>query len=253
MLADLLPAEIFAALLVFVRIGAAMLLLPGFGESYVPMRIRLLLSLLITLLLTPVLSADLPAMPTAVLPLFLLILGESFIGLFIGSIARLMLAALSVAGMVISMMSSLANAMTNDPTAAQQGSIVSALLTTAALLLIFVTDLHHLLLAALIGSYNLFPAGEVPPVGDMASLFTLFTGQVFLLGFQIASPFIGIGCIFYLGLGLLARLMPQMQIFFIALPVQIGIGLVTLMITLPVALGWFLGAFQNSLLPFTAP
>ena len=252
MLADLLPAEIFAALLIFVRLGAAMLLLPGFGESYVQIRVRLLLSLTITLLVTPVLAPGLPSMPTSVLPLLLLIVGESFIGLFIGSIARLMLAALSIAGMVISMMSSLANAMTNDPTAAQQGSIVSALLTTTALLLIFITDLHHLLLAAIIDSYQLFPAGEVPPIGDMASLFTLFTGQIFLLGFQISSPFIAIGCIFYLGLGLLARLMPTMQIFFVALPVQIAIGLVTLMITLPVAMGWFLGAFQNSLLPFLA-
>ncbi len=252
MLAALLPAELFAALLIFVRIGASIMLLPGFGESYVPVRVRLLLALLITLALTPVLSPQLPPMPAESISLGLLILGESFIGLFLGAIARVLLAILSVAGMVISMMSALSSALTNDPVAVQQGSIVSALLTTAAVLLIFLLDLHHLMLGAVIDSYALFPAGSVPPIADMADLFTLFTARVFLVGFQIAMPFVGVGIIFYLGLGLLARLIPRMQIFFIALPLQISIGLVMLSITLPIALAWFLGVFQESLIPFLA-
>ena len=252
MLSALLPAEIFALLLVFVRVGAAVMLMPGIGDPYVAPRIRLLFALLIALAVTPLLAASLPGLPESPAALVLLLLGETVIGLFLGGLARLLMAALTTAGMVIAYMSSLANALVDDPSAAQQGSIAGSFLTMVAMLVIFALDLHHLILRAVVDSYLLFPPGQPLPVGDFAEVVTRLASRSFLLSMQIAAPFVAVGLIFYLGIGLLARLMPQVQVFFVALPVQVTMGLVLLFFTLPVAIHWFVGAFEESLRPFTA-
>jgi flagellar biosynthetic protein FliR len=146
----------------------------------------------------------------------------------------------------------MANALTPDPSAAQQGSIAGSFLVVAAVLTIFTLDLHHAMLAAVIDSYQLFVPGQVPPVADFADMISRVVAQTFLLSFQISAPFIAVGLIFFLGLGLLGRLMPQMQVFFVAMPLQIAAGLVVLVLVLPAILRWFVGAFQDSLLPFVA-
>ncbi len=251
MLAELLPDQAFALLLVFVRLGSALMLMPGFGESYISPRIRLLLALAVTVVVQPVLpQGTIPPLPDSAVAMFLLVLGESFVGLFLGSLARILMAALSIGGMMIATVTGLANALTNDPTAAQQGSIAGSFLSTLALLIIVLLDLHHLLLRGVIESYELFLPGQSILVGDVSQMITRGVAQAFLLGFQIASPFIAVGLIFNLGLGLLSRLMPQMQVFFIAIPLQILIGMGILMIALPTLIGWFISGFQDVMLPF---
>ena len=209
MLAQLLPGEIFAILLIFVRIGAAMMLLPGIGEPYVATRVRLLLALTLALLVTPVLADAVPPQPESAWLLGLLVFGEVIIGVFIGTVARLFISALTTAGMIIAYSSSLANAMVNDPSAAQQGSIAGTFLTIVALLVIFALNLHHLMLRALVESYVLFVPGEALPLGDFSDMIARVTAKTFVLSFQIASPFVAVALIFYLGMGLLARLMPS--------------------------------------------
>lgn len=252
MLQELIPAGIFAALIVFVRVGAALMLFPGYSAPYVPPRLRLLLGLTIALIVTPVVAPTLPAMPDSAVALVMIVLGETVIGLFFGTIGRLYLAALTTAGMFIAYASSMANALTNDPSAAQQGSIAGSFLTAAALVFIFSLDLHHLMLMAVVDSYQLFVPGQAPPVADFADMISNVVAKTFLLSFQIASPFILVAMIFTLGLGLLGRLMPQMQVFFVAMPLQIGIGLTVLAMTLPALLRWFAGAFEGAFLPFIA-
>lgn len=250
MLAELLPEQAFSLLLIFVRLGTALMLLPGFGESYISPRIRLLLALTLTVVVQPVLPPVMPALPESAVALFLLIFGEAFIGFFLGSVARLLMAALSIGGMMIATVTGLANALTNDPTAAQQGSIAGSFLTMLALLIILVLDLHHVLLRGVIESYQIFAPGQPLLIGDISEMITRVVSKAFLLGFQLASPFVAVALIFNLGLGLLSRLMPQMQVFFIAIPLQIVIGLGILMIALPAILGWFITGFEEVTLPF---
>lgn len=252
MLEQILPAELFVILLIFVRVGSATMLLPGYGEPFVAPRLRLLFALMVSLVVAPVLSKVIPKMPESASLLALLILGEVLIGVFIGTVARMFLAALSTAGMLIGYMSSMANALTNDPSSAQQGSIAGSFLTVVALLTIMTLDLHHMLLMAVVDSYDLFVPGQVPPVSDFSEMIARTVAETFTLSFQIAAPFIVVGLIFYLGLGLLGRLMPQMQVFFVAMPLQIIFGLCVLFIALPVALRWFIGSFEEKMLPFVA-
>lgn len=251
MLEVLLPGELFAVLLIFVRIGAAMMLLPGIGEPYVSPRVRLLLALMISLLLAPVLSGSLPALPDSVALLGLLITGEALIGFFIGTLARFFMAALTTAGMMIGYTTGLANALINDPSAAQQGSIAGSFLTITALVAVFALNLHHLMLQGLVDSYRLFAPGQALPVGDFSDMVARVMAQTFLLSFQLATPFIAVATIFYLGVGLLARLMPQVQIFFVVIPIQILIGLMLLSLAVPLVIRQFAGSFEETMLNFT--
>jgi flagellar biosynthetic protein FliR len=250
MLDQLVSGSIFAFLVVFARLGSAFMLLPGFGEAYVPPRIRLGIARALPFALSPLVAVHIPAMPAAPLSLLLLLAGEIGIGLFLGTLARIMLNALTIAGTIIAFQASLANALSNDPATAQQASIPANFLMTLGVLLIFASNLHHLMLRALADSYTLFTPGELPMIDDMADLVTRTVSASFLLAVQIAAPFLVLGLVFFLGLGLLARLMPQVQVFFVAMPAQIMMGLVLLALGSSAAMLWFLDRFQGVLAPF---
>ncbi len=250
MLSDLLPANLFAFFLVFARMGGAIMVLPGFGEAFVFARGRLLLALAVSLVVLPVVEPGLPPLPGSPLMLFLLLGGEIAIGLFMGLIARITLLSLQTAGMIIAYQSSMANALIPDPIAGQQGAVAGSFLMTLAIVLIFVTNLHHVMLAALVDSYALFPAGALPVVGDISDTAARLVADSFRLAIQIAAPFLVIGLIFQIGVGLLARLMPQVQIFFVAMPVQIALGLLILMLTVSAGMMWFLDRFEGAVTRF---
>lgn len=253
MLEALLAGEVFAFLLVFVRIGAALMVMPGIGDGVVTPRIRLLLGLLIAFLVTPLLSPSLPPVPDSPLMLATLVFAEIVVGVMLGLIARLLLTAVDIAGMIISFSLSLANAQVFNPAMATQGSLVGGFLTILALVLIFLTDLHHLMILAVVDSYAMFPVGEIPPTGDAADLIARIVSRSFLIGAQISAPFIVIGLIFYLGVGLIARLMPQVQIFFIAIPVQIMLGVIVMALTLSAVMLYWLRQFEDGLIVFLPP
>ena len=250
MLQEILSANIFAFFLVFARLGGAMMVIPGFGELVIPPRIRLGLTLAVALSIFPLLGGRLPGMPAGLPGLFALIGTELVIGVFIGTAARLIMSALHVAGTVISFQSSLGFAQTVDPTARSQGAIVVSLLNMLGVVLIFATGLHYMLLRALVESYVLFPPGDLPPLDDFAEMAVRFVSHSFALGFRIAAPLVAYGIVFYICLGLMGRLMPRVQLFFIVMPLQILLSLAILMIVLPAAMLWFLDHFEASMAAF---
>jgi flagellar biosynthetic protein FliR len=241
------PENLFAYFLIFARVGSVIMVLPGFGETYITPRFRLLLALSISLVITPALMGILPGLPDSPLALFIMLVTEIGIGFYIGISARILISALQVAGMVAAYHSSLSNAFVFDPAAAQQGALAGAFLTLTALLLIFVTNLHHVMLAGIFGSYEVFAPGQMPPIGDISDAVARTVSQSFLLAMQISAPFIVVGLMFTLGVGLLNRLMPQVQMFFIAMPMQILLGMLILMLTLSSIMIWFLDAFEQSI------
>ena len=251
MLDDLLSGDVFAISLVFARLGSAVMLLPGFGETFVSPRVRLMIALSVTVVVTPVVSGYLPPMPSGLLPAFMLIAGEILIGIFLGAMVRMLLSALHIAGVIIGFQTSLANATFFDPSNSQQGAVFAAFLNIIGVFLIFVTDLHHLMLMTIADSYTLFRPGAPLPFGDFSEMVVRLVSDSFVLGMQLAAPFIVIAIVFYTGLGLLARLMPQIQVFFIAIPLQIVLAFSVLAMTLSTGMFWFLSYFQDSLTRFT--
>jgi flagellar biosynthetic protein FliR len=243
---EVLPSNLFGFFLVFARVGTALMLLPGFGETYISRRIRLLLGLAVAAVVTPVVQSKLPALPATPLGLFALIAGEIVIGLFLGAFGRILMLALSTAGGIIAYQASIANALVFDVAASQQGALVSAFLTTAGALLVFVSDLHLTALRAVVDSYGVFPAGEMPIIGDMANTFSQVVSESFLLAIQISAPVILLALVFYLGVGLIARLMPQVQVFFMLQPLQIALGLLVLLLTVSAGMALFLDRFNEA-------
>jgi flagellar biosynthesis protein FliR len=247
-LTQFLPAQLFAALLIFCRLGSAMMLLPGFGEVYVLQRYRLLLALGMAGLLTPVLAPHLPALPASPARVALIIFGEIAVGIFIGTLARMMVAALETAGMMISLQLGLSAAAMFNPMSDQDSSpLPAALYGMLGVVLIFLTDLDHLMLRAAVDSYALFQPGALPPVGDFTATVVRFAAGSFSLAFELAAPFIVLGLVFFVALGVISRLVPQLQVLFIAQPLQILGGLVLFSVVLVSGMRWFLEAFAQQL------
>src|SRR4051812_32924032 len=209
-------------LLIFARIGSAAILLPGIGENYVSTRVRLLFAGAMTIVVAPVLAPGLPSLPSSPLSILLLLGGEIGIGLFFGTVLRCTMIALEIAGTLISFQIGLATASIFNPLLSDQGSATGVLVTIVGLVLLFETDMHHLMLRALIDTYTLFTPGNLPPIGDFTEVISRTVTRSFALGMQLSAPFIVILTLMYVALGLMSRLMPQLQIFFVALPLQIG-------------------------------
>lgn len=250
MLGALLPSNVFGFLLIFARVGAIIMVAPALGEILIPARVRLAIALTTTLAIWPVASQSLPAAPDSVIGSGLIIVGEVLVGLLIGGTARMIMAALHVGGSVIAFQTGLAVSQTFDPTQGIQAAIVSSFLTLLGVVTVFAADLHLLILQAISNSYNLFPPGNYAPFGDFAQFAIRQVAASFALGIQIAAPFIVYGLTFYVGLGLIARLMPQLQVFFIAMPMNIFLGFVLMLFLVSGIMMWFLQHFQDGLAPF---
>ena len=250
MFSQYLPQEVFGFFLVFTRLGAMFVVLPALGETAVAPRIRLSMALAISLLVYISVKSAIPVMPEQPMHLFVLLLQEVVVGLMIGTTIRLLMSALHVAGTIIAMNSGLATAQAFDPVQGAQSAQMGAFLTLMGTTLILVTDLHHMMIGAMHDSYTLFPVGTDLKMSDFARRVLDTVANSFTLGLQIGTPFIVYGLIFNIGLGILARLMPQLQVFFIAMPLNIMMGFIILIIVLAAAMAWFMQHMENSLSVF---
>jgi flagellar biosynthetic protein FliR len=237
--ADFLAEEALTVFLVFARLGAAVMLVPGFGEHQVLPRLRLLFALALSLLVSPALAPALPSMPAEPLGLAALVGREILAGLLLGFAARLVLAAVHVGGSVIALQSGLSAAALFDPSQGGQSPLLAGFLTTAALALLFAADFHHLLLRAIVLSYATFPVGAGLDTADAAQLLTRLSADAVATGVRIAGPLILAGLVVNLGLGALGRLVPAFPVLVVALPLQLLLALLVLELSIPAALALF--------------
>ena len=239
---------ILTYLLVFARVGAMLMLLPGFGTMGVPSRVRLVLALAISLALMPTVRSAYPAQsPQSFLALAIMIGQEITAGVLVGAMAAVIMSSLQVAGFLIASQIGLSYAQTLDPTQNTQGAVVGNFLTLLGTVMIFLTDLHHLAIGAIAGSYRMLPPGGHLPIGDMAQLVIKLVSSSFALGFQLAAPFLVFGFAVYAALGILAKLMPQLQVFFVAVPINILCGFVIMLAMLGSMITLFLNYYTTSM------
>ena len=243
-----LPALAAAFLLTFARVGTMVMLLPGVGELNLPvagaahhragadrhpaaLRIR----------------RPMPSISRRSGRCWWCCSRRLIVGAVLGLTARLAISALQVAGSVVAQQLGLGFVTAVDPTQNQQGLLVGNFLTVLGVTLIFATDLHHLVIAAMNDSYTIFPPGELPLIGDAAQHVTRIVATAFRIGIQLSAPFLVFGLLFNLGLGVLSRLMPQMQVFFIGLPLSILLGLLLLLLVIGAMMGTFVGYLEGVL------
>ena len=246
LLADL-PGWSFAFMLVLARFGAAMALLPGLGEATVPALVRVGLALGISVLLLPGLLPLMPPMPAAGLTAAGMIGAEVTTGLWLGWLARLICLALPMAAQFIAFLLGISSVLQPDPELGPQSTALAALFDLAVPLVILVSGLYALPLTALAGSYHLIPAGTLLPSADSTAMAVAAVAQAFGLALRLASPFILASIVWHVAIGLIARLVPRLQVYFVSMPGQIVGGLALLASLFGVIMAAWQDAVRDSL------
>lgn len=244
-LAALLSQEVYRVMLVFVRTGAALALMPGFGEMAVPARVRLASALVIAAVLAQVAPGLPAAVPGDGAGVLRHVSAELLAGSFVGLGCRLFLSGLQVAGGVVGQAIGLSNPFAVAGTGFEAGSIVSGALVLGGIAVIFAADLHYLMLDAILHSYSLFPAGRVPDTAALAQDVSVLVAATFRLGVGLAAPFLAFAVLFNVALGLVNRAMPAMPVFFVGTPAMVTGGLAILVATSATMLAVFAAGFGD--------
>lgn len=236
-------------LLVFSRVGSMVMLMPAIGDRTVPARVRLMLALGIALTFAPSVAPSYAAtQPASAVALAVLVMQEIVVGLIVGTMSRIITSALSIGGQLIANQIGLAMAQTLDPTSAiDQGTVIGNFITMLGTVVIFTTNLHYLAIGAIAGSYHLIPPGTALPTGDIAELTIRYVSGSFALGFQLAAPFLVFGFVVNAAFGVLSRLMPQMQIFFVVMPINVLLGFSLLALFLGTMMTLFLDYYSGQM------
>jgi flagellar biosynthetic protein FliR len=241
-----LPIDTAAFLILFCRVGAVIMLLPAFSEDAVPPQIRLIMALGFTFGMYGMLEPRVtPALHSGI-SLPLLVIGEVMVGLAIGMVVRILFSAAAIAGAIAAQQVGLSSALVVDPSMGGQAPLLSRLIGLAAVVVCMGAGVHHLWIASIFGSYATFPVGGMPNAADFAHLAVSVTGQALALGVSLAAPLILYGMLFNLGLGLAARVAPSIQVFFIAQPLNLLLG----MSVLAMSIGAMLTAFAAAMTTF---
>ena len=242
-----LPQTAFMFMLIFARVGTILMLIPALGEQSIPAQLRLTFALAFTLVLLPLLSSTLPPMPTELGPIGIILLHEIAVGLILGGITRIIVMATEVAGAIIAFQTGLSVAQAANPAEAGiQGAVIGNFMSMLGITLIFATDLHHLALSAIVESYKMILPTDPLMIADAAQMVLKAVVDAFTIGVQMAAPFIVFGLVFNIGIGILSRLMPALQVYFLATPATIGIGLILFAMLLTMMMGWYLTHVQAS-------
>lgn len=230
---------VFPFMLLLCRIGAVFMVFPIFSDVAISTRVRLLMALLISMAFFPLLADTLPPMPVTTSGFIAVVVVEVAVGILLGLAARIMFSALSLAGEMIAFMAGFQSATLFDPSSGANTAAPSIFLSLAAGVLFLALNLHHVVIQALVSSYQVFPVGELPPMADLATAVTNMVAMAFALGVQLAAPVIVAGFIALAMFGVFNRLIPQLQVFFVSVPISISLSLLVMAATVGMLLTHF--------------
>ncbi len=241
---------VFPFFLLFTRVGAAIMVFPAISDPSINVRARLLIVLGISFILFPLLSPQLPTLPGRVGEMMVLMFGEMIIGILLGMGARLMMAAMTLAGELIAFLAGFQSASLFDPSTNTNTGAPAIFLTLCASVVLLGLGLHHQLILAIVESYSVFKPGVLPDVGDVSAAFVQMMSLIMQFGLQLAAPVVVAGILTNALFGVLNRLVPQLQIFFVGVPVSMTIGVLILVAALGSMLQLWATATQGKLTLF---
>jgi flagellar biosynthetic protein FliR len=222
-------------ILIFLRTGAIVVMIPVFGDRAVPARVKAGLSLVIALILYPLIRFPLPdGYLNDVITMSVGMLGEILIGVLIGFTARCIFAAIQAAGEMAGIQIGFSMANVIDPVGSVQISVISEFLYLMGMLIFLIVDAHHIFLAALAETYQYVPPGGFAFSGGLMQILTGMTAKVFLTAVKLSAPVMAVVLLINIGLAVIARTVPQINVFIIGFPIQIAAGLIFLGLTAPI-------------------
>lgn len=233
---------------VFLRVAPVLAMLPGFGATATPARIKLVLALMLTVIVTPAVMPEIrpeigPGAAAGIAPTRLL-LTETTIGLAIGIGIRLIIMAMQTAGSIAAQATSLAQMLGNAGITPMPA--MGQMLVTGALALAMILDLHVHAARMMVLSYRVLPFAEWPDAADLSAWGTAQVAGAFALAFTLAGPFLIVSVLYNLTLGIINRAMPQMMVVLVGAPAITAAGLIMLMLLAPV----MLDIWGNALMEF---
>lgn len=212
--------------------------MPGFGDLHIPFRMRIMIAVGVATAFA--LTLKVPNYPVSSFYMSAMLISEYLTGTFLGFTLKLFLSALETAGTIMSQSIGLSNALVPNLVDHDQTSILTSFFTLSGVTFIFVFDLHHLILWGVYNSYELIPIGTLNILQDKALLITHTVNDAFAYALKFSMPFFIFGNIIYIGMGILNKLIPQIQVFFLSMPIQILVGLIILMFSVGFILTSFL-------------
>jgi flagellar biosynthetic protein FliR len=228
------PREVIFFMLVLSRVAGIFAAMPVFGGRRLPLRIKVIVVFMITLVCFPTLSVALPQMPSDAFTLALLALSEVMVGLTLAFITQIIFAAVEFCGQIIGMQMGLTIASIIDPSQGTQQQIMSVLMTLFATLTFLSLNIHHLFIRAIMDSFRVIPLGGWRLSGELVNFLVMRAGDVMIIGVRLAAPVMVALLLTTVALGIMARAFPQMNIFMVSMPLNIGLGMVILGLTLKI-------------------
>ena len=229
----LIQGQLGFFLLIFVRISGIFMMAPIFGSRNVAGRIKAALALIITYIIFPLIFDTNTVIPEQFLSYFFMVIGELIIGLILGFISSLVFSAIQMAGHLLDMQIGFGIVSMIDPLSGQQAPLVGNFKYILALIVFLATNGHHVLLSALFSSFKLIPVTGMVVNVAIAKFVIDIIGSMFILALKICLPILVAIVLTDMALGILARTMPQMNIFVVGVPGKIIVGIFVLSIGLP--------------------
>ena len=233
-------------LLMLTRCSGIFLIAPFFGSLNIPIMVRAAAAFLFAVVLFPVVDGLGPVdAPTSVLMYTVAVLKELFIGWLIGFVAYVCFSAIHMAGKVMDMQVGFAVVNVMDPTSGQQIPLIGSFLYNLGIIVFLVTNGHHMIITALAESFRVVPLLTMQPNLSLTMIMVNFTNGIFVTGMKIAMPVTFAILLVNVALGILARTMPQMNIFVVGIPLQLMVGVSILAMLLPFYVMFLGGMFDE--------
>jgi len=235
-----------AFVLVLLRVSAIIVTIPVLSEATVPARIKAGLSVIIAVIIFPIVVSQIPPIKNIhFIQLLFLMFGEVLIGLTIGFVARLVFAAIQMAGDIIGFQMGFSVANVIDPMSSQMVSIITQLQYLIAMLVFLTVNAHHLFFQAIVQSYVLIAPLSFHFSGQLMQFIFDVSKDMFVIALKIAAPIMAVMIFTNVALGVIARTVPQMNIFIVGFPLQISLGLIFLGLTAPLFVRMTQGIFNG--------
>lgn len=211
--------------LVLTRLSSFLLVLPIFGSKILPVPLKAAAAVLLSLFFCTTTPLGVDPTQVSLLGAVLLLAGEAVYGLALGLIVALLFAAVSLSGSVIEQQMGLTMAEIINPLSEEEVGPLATLLEMIFLLLFLSVNGHHLLLLILAKSYSAFPAGTIPTLSTLVNGVVETGSVMFVASLRLGAPLLAGSLVLVVALALLARLIPEMDIFFVSMPAQAALGL----------------------------
>ncbi|MHB9093049.1 MAG: flagellar biosynthetic protein FliR [Eubacteriales bacterium] len=246
-----IASKIDVFMLILARVGGIFLIGPVFSNRVIPGQVKALLTFVLSMILFTGLHLKTPVIPTKLGPYTLYLVSELIVGLIIGFVAQMTFAAIQFAGQSVDMQMGFGIVNVIDPVYGTQAPLVGSFQNLLALLLFLTTNSHHYMLAALFQSYEKIPIFGLTGGKEASQMMIDLFGNMLVTGLKLAIPVVGALFVAEMALGMISRTVPQMQVFFVAIPAKIILGFILLIVVLPVYIATlqylFEGNYQDTL------